>query len=282
MIGRSIIPIIIDTDNALGSAKNKFFGGDVDDAFALAYLLKSNVPITSIYSVAGNASSLACHVNNLKLCKIMGSEVPCLVGDTAFEVPLSGSDYLALGPLTNLARFIKLGYVPARVVMTLGRTNTLGKWPPFWPMEFNLTKNLPAFQSVLAGDFVKVIVPLDVAYQLKLFRLFKNEMQNSILGKHLWNQSQRWMWRNLLLKGRFSFPVWDLVSAMYLANPEIFQVETGIGYLFENGLFLCDINNKKSTYHQRSLAIFSAQIEIVTKINVELMWRLFFKALKNP
>ena len=51
---------------------------------------------------------------------------------------------------------------------------------------------------------------------------------------------------------------------------------------FKNGLFLCDVQDQKRTYHQRHKAIFSCDIEIIEKIDVELIWSVFFKVLQGP
>lgn len=282
MIGPSIIPIVIDTDNALGSANKNFFGGDVDDAFALAFLLKSKTVISAIYSVTGNSSAETCHLNNLEICRKLQSNTTCYNGQNSPLSPENNCHYLALGPLTNLARFIKSGFAPESVWMTLGRTNTYGAFPPLWPVEFNATKDMPAFQTVLSSSVRKVIVPLDVAYSLKLKSCHEDRLRSTDIGQFLWLHSRRWSWRSFFLKGRLSFPVWDLVSAVAIIYPEIIQTQPGRGYFFENGLFLCDVQNKKSTFHDRKKAIFSCDVQIVTKINTELVWNLFFKVLQNP
>ncbi len=282
MIGQSITPIIIDTDNALGSVKNIFFGGDVDDAFALAFLIKSKLLISALYSVDGNSSSENCYRNNLELCQILKSNIPCFKGSHSVQMPENNCHYLALGPLTNLAHFLRNDFKPESVWMTLGRHKTLGAWPPLWPVEFNATQDIEAFKTVLHSNIKKVIVPLDIAFGLKIQPQYKEQFNSSEVGRYLWRHSQRWFLRSLLLKGRRGFPVWDLVSAMAIAYPETVQTQQGRGYFFKNGLFLCDVQNQKRTYHQRNKAIFSCDIEIIEKINVELIWSLFFKALQNP
>ena len=282
MIGPSIIPIVVDTDNALGSANKNFFGGDVDDAFALAFLLKSNTLISSVYSVAGNASAEVCHLNNLEICAKLQSNVRCYNGQLSIQMPENKCHYLALGPLTNLAGFLKRDCSPESIWMTLGRINTLGFFPPIWPVEFNATKDLAAFQTVLNSGVRKIIVPLDIAFQLKLKPDQKDRFQSTEIGRYLWDHSRRWAWRNVFLKGRFAFPIWDLVSAVAITNPESVQTRPGRGYFFKNGLFLCDVENRPGTFHNREKAIFSFEIEIVTEIDIELVWDLFFKALQNP
>lgn len=289
MTGRSIIPIVIDTDNALGKNPAKILPGDVDDAFAIAFLLKS-LSIQSIYSVGGNAPAEICHQNNLAICRVAGSSVRCLPGlnkksSTWHPVPLipaTCEDYLSLGPLTNLSYFLKHNFSPKRIWMTLGRIKTLGLFPPLWPMEFNVTKDLHAFQLVLEAKATKIIVPLDVAIQLRFRKSMTSQMLLSTVGMHLLSNIKNWQLRNLLLKGRSHFPVWDLVSAMALVHPATCEIKKGTGYLFKNGLFLCDVLNQPRTFHDRRKAIVSLPIEIVTAIDTDLMWKLFFRALQNP
>lgn len=281
MTGQLIIQTVIDTDNALGSANQKFLGGDVDDAFALAFLLKSQLPLATIYSVAGNASSSICQANNKELCKLLNAKVSCIEGHSGLGAPPNGSNYLALGPLTNLAHFIKNGYIPNTVWMTLGRQTTYGNFPPFWPIEFNATKDLSATSLVLSADINKFVVPLDVAFKLKTPKNIKSKLIVSDAGSYLWHHMRRWQWRSLLLKGRMQFPVWDLVSAIAQVYPECVKIENGMGYLFKNGLFLCDVANKKISYHSRERACVSTEIKIVTEIDSKRIWDLFFKVLQG-
>ncbi len=139
-----------------------------------------------------------------------------------------------------------------------------------------------AARHVLSSPIKKIVVPLDVAYKLKTPENFKVELANSTVGIYLWSHLQRWRWRSLLLKGRLSFPVWDLVTAVAQVNPEIVTLKKGTGHLFGNGLFLCDVGGNRASYHRKEKAILSVEIDIVVDINVEEIWELFFKMLQIP
>ena len=291
MIGLSITPIVVDTDNALGQLTHQLLPGDVDDAFAIAYLLKSKlVDVKTILSVGGNATAEACHRNNMDLCRVAESEIQCIQGFNKKDfyndndrINIESCDsYLSLGPLTNLAKLLKHNYSTKHIWMTLGRIKTRGSYPPIWPMEFNATQDLEAFKSVFKSNIPKTIVPLDVAIRLRFEKSFSAEMEKSIIGNYLMTHIKRWQIRNILLKGRSHFPVWDLVSAMALTNPETCQTEKGKGYLFSNGLLLCDVHHQAQTSHDRKHAIAVQEIDIITSINHELIWKIFFKALQNP
>lgn len=289
MIGRSITPIVVDTDNALGRLNEKFFPGDVDDAFALAYLINT-VPIQSIYSVGGNASAKACHQNNVELLKFARTDINCIQGLDKKNInselkparPRNCDIYLSLGPLTNLSYFLKHNFYSGRVWMTLGRIKTNGFLPPIWPMEFNGTEDLQAFEFVIRSGISKTIVPLDIAIQLRFHESMSQEMSASKVGQYLLANIKRWQLRNWILKGRRDFPVWDLVSAMALTHPQACTIQKGKGYLFKNGLFLCDVHNEPQSYHDRRKAVHCTDIDIVTGIDQEQMWKLFFKALQSP
>ena len=289
MTGPSIIPIVIDTDNALGTPRNSFeniLGGDVDDAFAIAFLLCESNLVSSIYSVSGNVESKICHANNCELLDLLQSKVSNFEGLSKNNflkppVPQNQSEYLALGPLTNLDYFLKNQFQPSRIWMTLGRIQTLGNYPPLWPVEFNATQDLPAFQNVISEKVEKIVVPLDIAFQLQFSSTYKTELCKSKVGRFLWKNSRRWSRRSLVLKGRRSFPVWDLVSAVACRYPSACHIEKGFGYLFSNGLFLCDLNDIPKTYHNRKKAIQRVEINIVTAIDVARMWQIFFRSLNE-
>jgi len=107
--------LILDTDNALGSPH-----GDVDDAFALAALLRSGLPVAGLASVGGNTSEARADRNNRRLAALCGFSGPFFRGVEAGEVPdridrapelWSGAPVrvVALGPLTNLAAVLRRG-----------------------------------------------------------------------------------------------------------------------------------------------------------------------------
>ena len=287
MIGRSIIPVVIDSDNALGPAGRGSSGGDVDDAFALSFILNSKIPIQEIWSVGGNTSAARAHFNNLSLTQLIKKEITCKKGLNAGEnscdsiFPEGKNSFLALGPLTNLSFFLKNNYKPSNIWMTLGRISTNGFFPPFWPMEFNATKDLPAFTHVLSCESPITIAPLDVAFRLKINSEKFRKLQETKVGRYLSENSQRWRWRSLIMKGRRSFPVWDLLSAMACVHAEVCEIKEGKGYLFKNGLFLCDIANQPATGHNRKKAILSRDINIVTGFDPEKLWSVFFNTIQD-
>ncbi len=245
--------LLIDTDNALGSPS-----GDVDDAFALAALLTSGLPVApvasvaAIVSVAGNTSEARAFANNRILGDLAGYRGHGGRGgrylrgvraesagkaeriDEAADLwsgPGEPVRWIALGPLTNLAAVLAaaekrgLALRIAEVVLVGGNLSSRGRWPPLWPMEFNLTRDRPAARAVFGSDLPLTLVPLDVARRL---RAGPGELAGlgGPLGEHLRRGARRWLWRSRILKARNSIALFDLLAAAYVVYPEHVHAET--------------------------------------------------------
>ncbi len=218
-------PLYVDSDNAIAAPR-----GDVDDAFALAAVLASGVPVAAIGSVAGNTTEPLALAGNRKTadaCGYAGSILGRAEAAGFLAARTSPLRVLALGPLTNLAA--ALASAPGcasywtEVVLVGGNRSSLGRWPPFWPFEFNLTKDRAAARSVFACGAPLAVVPLDVAKRL---RVGADELDalGGAVGRFLRSGSQRWLKRARRMKLKRTFPVWDLVAAMYVAEPRLFEV----------------------------------------------------------
>jgi inosine-uridine nucleoside N-ribohydrolase len=220
--GESSAKVLIDSDNAAGSPK-----GDVDDAFALAALLRSGLPVAAVASVAGNTSEALAGRNNRTLGELCGYAGPYLRGVQAGDVSdrIDRADlggplrFVALGPLTNLAAV--LGKIEiAEAILVGGNLTSRGRFPPWWPHEFNLTKDREATRAVFVSDLPLTIVPLDVARRLRIGPRELEEWQGE-LGDFLRRRAARWSRRSLLLRGSRRFPVFDLAAAACLLDPSL-------------------------------------------------------------
>ncbi|HYO78933.1 MAG TPA: nucleoside hydrolase [Thermoanaerobaculia bacterium] len=215
-------PVFIDSDNALGSPM-----GDVDDAFAMAALLRSNVEVAAIASVAGNTSERRAYDNNRSLAERAGYRGPLLRGA---DVPsyLASSPPLriaALGPLTNIAAAIRAGATHHHEIIIVGANySTRGRWPPLWPHEFNLTHDRPAAREVFATQIPLTIFPLDIARRLTATAPDLRALRGP-LAAYLAKGSRRWLLRLRLLKGTGRFPIYDLAATLYANDPEGFTLE---------------------------------------------------------
>lgn len=228
----------IDTDNAAGSPS-----GDVDDAFALAALLRSGLPVAAVASVGGNTSEQAADRNNRALGPLCGYEGPYLRGalaggeaewaDRGAERWTGGSlRFVALGPLTNLAAVMGRAAI-AEAVLVGSNLSSRGRIPPWWPHEFNLTFDRPATRAVFASDLPLTLVPLDVARRLRV-DLAELRGLGGALGDFLRRRSARWARRSLLLRGSRRFPLFDLAAAAYVIDPSLVEVAESRALLHPN------------------------------------------------
>ena len=236
-------PLLIDSDNALGSPK-----GDVDDAFALAALFRSGLPIAAVTPVAGNTSKEQADRNNRALGEICGYRGPWDAAGVTGPVR-----FLALGPLTNLA---SCTLEISEAILVGGNLTSRGRFPPWWPHEFNLTKDREATRRVFASEVALTIVPLDVARRL---RISPGDLQ----GHFLQEGSQRWARRSLLLRGSWRFPVFDLAAAAYAIDPGSVTVEETTARLRPN-LYV-------------EFGKGDRRLRVVRDLDPERIWRLFFR-----
>jgi len=223
--------IFVDSDNAMGSSR-----GDVDDAFAIAALLRSGLPIAALSSVFGNASEQDAAANNRRIAGLCGFDGPFPRGcrsagsdrSEASEVLISDSrisSVAALGPLTNIASAVRAGAGSgwSEVVVVGFDSESDGAFPPFWPHEFNMTADLQATRTVIDSSLPLTIVPLNLARRLRITRKELAAI-NGDLGVFLRIESNRWFWRCLLVKMSASFAVYDLVAAMLLIDRSLFEI----------------------------------------------------------
>ncbi|MFL6264159.1 MAG: nucleoside hydrolase [Thermoanaerobaculia bacterium] len=219
--------LLIDSDNAAGSPR-----GDVDDAFAIAALLRSGLPVAALASVGGNTSEERAARNNRALGSLCEYSGPYLRGVQAGEVPdridraglweEEPLRFLALGPLTNLAAVLDRRISEA--VLVGSNLTSRGRFPPWWPHEFNLTKDPAATRAVFASELPLTLIPLDVARKLKIGPRELRALEGP-LGDFLRRCSVRWSRRSLLRRGSRRFPVFDLAAAAYVLDPSLVTVE---------------------------------------------------------
>jgi inosine-uridine nucleoside N-ribohydrolase len=221
-------PVHIDTDVALGAAS-----GDVDDAYALAAILRGPaVQLLKVTTVFGNTSSARAAECARNLIALTGKRVEVIPGaDAAGKVSTAaeaiadlppGTQLLALGPLTNIAAALKRDpTVSQRITISLvgGNLSSWGRWPPFWPFEFNLAKDPEAARIVFNSPTPRRIYPLDVCCDLTVGPIFLRRLaQGDPLSQALAAGSWRWLARAPLRYGTFGFPLWDLVPALDLLH----------------------------------------------------------------
>lgn len=227
-------PIFIDSDNAIEARS-----GDVDDAFAIAALLRAQLPVVAIGAVAGNTGVREAMEGNREIARRCGFDGPLLRGKERGEhgpseaarwlaATTTGIRVAALGPLTNIADALatdpRLAGRIEELVLVGGNRGSIGRWPPLWPWEFNLSKDRAAASATFAARVPLTIVPLDVARRM-MVRGSELDALPGELGSYLCDRSQRWLRRARLLKLRDGFPLWDLVATMLLVDRAPFRTE---------------------------------------------------------
>lgn len=234
----------IDADNAMGSPS-----GDVDDGFAVAAVLLSGQPVAALASVRGNTSESRAAQNNHRLARLCHYPGPLLRGTSNVHEPGEAPRFVieqgpplrfvAFGPLTNLAAAILAD--PGRaadrvheVVIVGSNASSFGRWPPFWPHEFNLTKDRLATRIVFESGLPLTFAPLDLLKEMKVSKRDLQQLGGDV-GTYLREQSNRWFLRARLLKFSPTFPVWDLVAAMYALGEPSIQTSQCTATLRPNG-----------------------------------------------
>jgi len=202
--------LLIDSDNAMGSA-----AGDVDDGLAVAALLKSGLPIAALTSVGGNTTRGQADRNNRTLGALCGYPGPYRLG--AVSEPLR---IVALGPPTNAPAWL---HQASEIILARSNVSSKGRFPPWWPHEFNLTHDRPAARAVFSSSVPLTVVPLDVARKMRVGKAELAELCGP-LGEHLRKHSKRWLRRSPLLRWSSTFPVYDLPAAIYAIDPSLVEV----------------------------------------------------------
>ncbi|OPJ57278.1 nucleoside hydrolase [Alkalithermobacter paradoxus] len=235
-----MIKVLFDCDNTMSVS-----GCDVDDGLALIYLLgRSDVELLGVTTTYGNSTIDIVHENTIKMFNDLKiSHIPLYKGsacksnrksDAAEFLVNMVNKYpgeitlLATGSLTNLCGayeidnsfFSKL----KQIVLMGGITRPLiinGKNLN----ELNFSCDPEASLRVLSSD--AKVTTLDGHICLQAFfgekeyeRLTSN---NSNIYKYINDNTVEWF--NLVMKefGVKGFYNWDIVSALYITNPELFE-----------------------------------------------------------
>ncbi len=257
--------LYVDSDNAMGSPS-----GDIDDGFALLALIQSRLSIVGIASVDGNTTESLAYQNNQVLADLLGYQGKLLHGATHPEASrflsqlTTPTKVLGLGPLTNFAGALALNpNLQISELIFVGLNYFI--CPPAWRFfDFNQWNDPESTRRVMESSIPLTCIPCDVARRLR----FSRKMLRSIpepLQTFFKQHSDRWFRRALLLKGRRSIPIWDLVAAMYVIEPDLFQIE-----------------ETKVRLGKWGQPIFSQgrPIRVVTGYSPEVVWERFYSLLK--
>ncbi len=238
-------PVWIDTDLSLSSPLR-----EVDDGYALLFALRSpELTVAGLSSTYGNAPLRG---TTARLRKSLGEFGATLAitpgassaadrGATAASAALAQAlhrdrlTYLALGPLTNLAIFLRLHPEEAgrirEVIMVAGKTPaaTLGFGPreEFRIHDANLTKDPAAVRAVLAASVPIVLAPIETSSRLQLDRRDLATLAASgAAGRYLARHSRTWLWFWQTFARENGGPVFDALAVATAARRDLVRLET--------------------------------------------------------
>lgn len=267
-------PLWIDNDSGLHSPI-----GDVDDGFAVSALLLSHASVLGLSSTFGNTFEPWVHQANLEMASRCHYRGPVVRGaktwwsqNSAVGQELGRTEssfrFLALGPLTNihLALRDKAPLHSRLSELILLGTNFEVALPSWRVFDFNMWKDFAAARFIFESDVPLTTVPCDVARKLRA-TVDKLELLPGAVGAYLRERSRRWVWRAKYLKLSESFPVWDLVPALYCLAPEKFQVR--------------ETRLRVSSFQRVVYGSGSRPVRVVTEFDPDELWSYFVEILNR-
>lgn len=180
-----------------------------------------DVELLGISAVDGNTSAAEAAACARRLVAAAGARVDVVESRDAparIAALPAGTTLLALGPLGNVAA--ALAHDPSlvervRLSVVGGNLSSHGRWPPYWPFEFNLAKEPAAARTLFSSTMPRAVYPLDVCRALTVgVRELVRVARASPLGEYLVRHSWRWLAYAPLRYRALRFPLWDLVPAL--------------------------------------------------------------------
>lgn len=252
--------LIVDTDPATGYALK-----DVDDGLALAYLLAltREFDVLGITTIFGNTSLSRATAKAAETVRVTGrTDVGIFPGASGRRSPGGETraslflretvaanpgevTVLAVGPLTNVAtagledpsfyREVK------RIVVMGGALEEGFGIPLVSPLEFNFFADTAAADRVLDAPCQKVVITADLCRQVVFTRreLDSLWLMRSRVATYLAYRIRPWLKLNQVfpfLPWRGGFVPWDVVAAVYIRRPDLFDDIEEKGMRLRQGL----------------------------------------------
>jgi inosine-uridine nucleoside N-ribohydrolase len=238
--------IWIDTDVSIGSPIR-----EVDDAYALVLALHSpEIRIAGVSTSYGNAplgqTTRAARElirqfsvpNNVRPEQVFAGAASA--SDLGKRTPASEAlartlekesiIYVALGPLTNLATFLRLHPTSARKIRRViflggqaqGTTLAFGPRRSFHIHDANVFKDPAAAEAVVGWNIPLTLVPIATASELLLNDENLRELQrHGGAGNYLARRSKVWLWFWTRLVKTNGGPIFDALAVVAATRPEL-------------------------------------------------------------
>lgn len=245
----------LDTDLSIGSPLR-----EVDDAYAL--LLAFNSPelrVVGLSSTYGNAPLRSTTARTRDLLRRMGRSTVVEVGAasprelgkrTAATEALSAAlaegplIYVALGPLTNLATFLKLHPEQTsrieRLIMVAGKSPgaTLGFGPEekFRIDDANFVKDPVALRIVLESRVPIVLAPIETSSRLMMSGQDLARLRTAgPAARYVARKSGIWLWFWTHIARAEGGPLFDALAVVAVAQPQLLTLAAGRAAIDEKG-----------------------------------------------
>lgn len=236
----------IDTDLSIGSPLR-----EVDDAYALLLAFRSSeLEIAGLSTTYGNAPLRATTQRTRDLLDRLGLTMAVSAGATSaadLGRPTAASralatavrknnrlTYIALGPLTNLATFLRLHPEEAKrfgqVIMVAGRSPeaTLGFGPgeKFRIHDANLVKDPAAVRAILHSQIPILLTPIETSSRLLLDKSDLRALSGSGSNdRFLARKSGVWLWFWTNIARARGGPIFDALAVVAAARPSLLTIE---------------------------------------------------------
>ena len=253
----------IDTDVSIGSPIR-----EVDDAYALVLALHSpEIQIAGITTSYGNAP--LGHVTRAarELIRQFGATAD-VRPEQVFTGATSAADlgqrsqaseelaralekesvtYVALGPLTNLATFLRLHPRSARKIKRViflgghaqGATLAFGPRQSFHIQDANVFKDPAAAEAVLRSNIPLTLVSIATASELLLNEENLGELERrGGAGNYLARRSKVWLWFWTRFVKTNGGPIFDALAVVAAAKPELVSTKRRYAKMDEAGNLL--------------------------------------------
>ena len=245
----------IDTDIAIGHKTSCFSFCDVDDAYALAVLLRSmEINVIGVSSTLGNTDDIdlstrtarkfidAYGPNSVAVYKGSDRKLPAdparAETNTAVEqlAAILKEDRLtimAIGAATNIAilllKYPELEDRIDEIVLVAGRRSLdqhfcSGHWQPKPFRDLNFESDPKAYEVLMASEVPLTLVPFEVCHQVWIRPEDLVELgESSRVGRYLAEHSLGWLAQWETVFGANGFNPFDMVAAGYLIQPSMFK-----------------------------------------------------------
>ena len=274
----------IDTDLSIGSPIR-----EVDDAYALVLAFHSpEIQIAGLSTIYGNASLGRTTRATLDFVQRFGAAPGLERGDvfagaksartlgerTSASDALAASlrkkklTYVALGPLTNLATFLRLHPALAdrieRVIFLGGQAPgtslAFGPNRSFRIHDANVFKDPAAVKIVLSSKIPIALVPIEIASRLEIDRDDLRSLKNSgAAGEYLAQRSGIWLWFWTNFVKTKGGPIFDAVAIIPVTKPELLSVKKRYARMDEAGNLIVTPRLTNATRPVRYYTSFSPE-----------------------